>query len=739
MNRFTGHGSYKVIFYCPDENLKFNGNTPALKGLGGGKTAITKMAAALVRVGCGVKVYAYTEEGIYAGVEYIDYKKIGGESCDVLVVITGHKCDISEIYETDIQAKLKILWISGVQPIRNVRDSFFDFYYANSVFMKKKAVFEWGLPIYKIVTTYQGYDPEDISDFDISSIRREKMGIVFASHPSKGLTRIIDIVRRLRTDIDNRFFLDIYGGFRLWDDSATDDIVFKEDWITYKGLLSQPELSKRLFSYGFMFHLTDYPDTSSILVQQAKKAGIIVIASDVGGNSEIITDGYNGFIIKDHYMDENCYAQVKRLVKYLLDNEEYDSYIRVKAEQSALNWNEIANRWIYHWDDVLKGKKAGKKVLVSGFYGFKNLGDEAILSSLIHKLKKNDSGIRITVVSGDPFFTEKLHGVPSVHRDNFRDQLKAVEEADLIILGGGGLFQDHDQISIANFFEDHRFGVTSYANCPLMGKILGKPVYYLYHGIGPLFSTESVYFTRWALSLADFISVRDRYSYFLATEILGIEREKVFLTLDAVLYDDHHDENRSLSLIIRNKIPLNREIVIVAPRFWIDKLSEDRVIKELRDSAIELIRKGMFIILMPFHLTEKGDSDLRVCQKIAEYLPSDSSRIVADYTTWEEVVSLYGRAKCSIGMRYHSLIASIISRTPMIAVCYDVKDSELMKDFDLESFALSIDEVRSKDILNMVDRLITNSNNFKASMDKILNELRYQRNYIDLGLSVNDN
>ena len=42
------------------------------------------------------------------------------------------------------------------------------------------------------------------------------------------------------------------------------------------------------------------------------------------------------------------------------------------------------------------------KIVISGYYGFDNLGDEAILKAIITSLKKVDSTIDITVLSNNP-------------------------------------------------------------------------------------------------------------------------------------------------------------------------------------------------------------------------------------------------------------------------------------------------------------------------------------------------
>jgi hypothetical protein len=289
-------------------------------------------------------------------------------------------------------------------------------------------------------------------------------------------------------------------------------------------MVGQVELVQAMHAYGLMFHLTEYPDLQSLVIQQAKKAGVITIASNVGGNSELIEHGHDGFIIDEHYLSQACEEKIKRLVARLTGDEEYAGYIRDNAKRHSLTWAKIAKDWIDHWDEVLRKKKK-RKVLISGYYGFRNLGDEAILSCMIQDLRKAGEEINITVVSSDPFDTEKRHGVCAVPADDNELLAGAVRESDLFILGGGGLFQDYDEMKVSRFFDHHRYGAStvSYARPALMAKMYNKPVIYYAQGVGPLFSKESVVFARWAFDLADWISVRDKYSYFLLTELVGTD------------------------------------------------------------------------------------------------------------------------------------------------------------------------------------------------------------------------
>jgi polysaccharide pyruvyl transferase WcaK-like protein len=83
-----------------------------------------------------------------------------------------------------------------------------------------------------------------------------------------------------------------------------------------------------------------------------------------------------------------------------------------------------------------------RTALIAGYYGFGNTGDEAILAALVAGLAARRTTTRLVVVSGDPAQTRQRHGVDAVF---WRDPLsiaEAVRASDLVVIGGGGLFQD---------------------------------------------------------------------------------------------------------------------------------------------------------------------------------------------------------------------------------------------------------------------------------------------------------
>ena len=82
------------------------------------------------------------------------------------------------------------------------------------------------------------------------------------------------------------------------------------------------------------------------------------------------------------------------------------------------------------------------RVVISGYYGFANAGDEAMLAAIVGSLKDIIPDVAITVITGNCRMTRENHKVQAVHRLNFFAIAAAIRRCDILISGGGSLLQD---------------------------------------------------------------------------------------------------------------------------------------------------------------------------------------------------------------------------------------------------------------------------------------------------------
>ena len=81
-------------------------------------------------------------------------------------------------------------------------------------------------------------------------------------------------------------------------------------------------------------------------------------------------------------------------------------------------------------------------ILISGYYGFNNIGDESILRTVIDNLREKLPQVDITVLSQSPAQTAEKYGVKAAARMNPWAILRSVRRCDMLLSGGGSLLQD---------------------------------------------------------------------------------------------------------------------------------------------------------------------------------------------------------------------------------------------------------------------------------------------------------
>jgi polysaccharide pyruvyl transferase CsaB len=82
------------------------------------------------------------------------------------------------------------------------------------------------------------------------------------------------------------------------------------------------------------------------------------------------------------------------------------------------------------------------RVLLSGYYGFGNLGDEALLEVIVEQLRRRFPASRLEVLSATPQTTSAAYGVAATPRWDWRAVRAAIGRADVVLSGGGGLLQN---------------------------------------------------------------------------------------------------------------------------------------------------------------------------------------------------------------------------------------------------------------------------------------------------------
>ncbi len=284
-----------------------------------------------------------------------------------------------------------------------------------------------------------------------------------------------------------------------------------------------------------------------------------------------------------------------------------------------------------------------EKIVLGGYFGFDNIGDEAILLSQINFLKNDGFEPIVLTYKGI-----KVFDTESINRYNFFKIFSLKKKFKLFILGGGGLFQDRTSFR----------SLLYYIFLIYFMKFLRKRVILLNIGIGPIVRDISKRVLINAIKMCDLIILRDKYSYDFLPEL-----KNKFLSSDSTFilpYNKKEKENVVL-LSLRNFKEINLEKF----KMFIE------TIKMKFDLNIE------FVCFSPDEI------------KISEYL-----NLKYFYSKNPiEILEKISKSDFLIGTRYHSIIFSIITETPFIGVVYDIKVKNLIDELEEKNFIIPQDSI----------------------------------------------
>ncbi|MDR0571003.1 MAG: polysaccharide pyruvyl transferase CsaB [Clostridiales Family XIII bacterium] len=341
------------------------------------------------------------------------------------------------------------------------------------------------------------------------------------------------------------------------------------------------------------------------------------------------------------------------------------------------------------------------RILISGYYGFNNIGDDSILTAVTDSLRNRIPDIEITALSQSPESTSARHGVSAVSRKSPAAIFGAARRADLLISGGGSLLQDVTS----------KKSIIYYLAIMWLALLLGKKFFIYSQGIGPINSNMNRRLTAWTLKKAAGIVVRDEDSKDLLSRI-GVPEGRVIVTADPVLRVKRADLSIGRAILEREGVPLEGAGPLVGMA-----IREPKVKSEFVDELCASIERlgashAARVALIPFHFSE----DLPVALEIESRLGGRATAIKNKYLT-EEMLSIIGNMDVLTGVRLHSLIYAAVMGVPMIAVSYDPKVNAFMHSLEMKALSL-VKDFSSDYYMEEFDRTLRDAEKLKERIGR---------------------
>ncbi|MDQ6826534.1 MAG: polysaccharide pyruvyl transferase CsaB, partial [Candidatus Eremiobacteraeota bacterium] len=297
------------------------------------------------------------------------------------------------------------------------------------------------------------------------------------------------------------------------------------------------------------------------------------------------------------------------------------------------------------------------RFLLSGYYGFGNLGDDALLEVIVAQLKTKYPRADIDVLSADPQSTAYQLRVDATLRSDVARVNEAISRADVVLSGGGGLLQNTTSMrSLLYYAGIIRAAIRARRKTMIFGQ-----------SVGPLDFWGKTVVRKWCAGTSR-ATVRDGRSYALLRRLLPATL--VEKTADPVFLYSVPDEDADLTL--EGLGPGSDPLVVVSVRKAPGMQDGTPVIAQAVDRLME--RYGARVAFLPLG----GAPDAEISTSIIRKYRS-APTLLPDCNL-QRVANIIRRAHLVIGMRLHALILAARYRVPFLAIPYDPKVAALSED-----------------------------------------------------------
>lgn len=730
--------------------------------IGGAETHIVELSKALKRRGVDVYVAsaggAYESELTEAGIEHIYVPMSDKDPRDVLRayktlksfivknkidVVHGHAripCFILNLIRKSVNFRFVTTahWVFSLKFPYKYITKWGDRSLAVSDDIKKYLIDNYGIRPGNIRVTINGIDTEKFSkDTDWSAaaaefgLGRDKRRIVYVSRMDEDRSfvahKLIEIAPELDKEINDLEILIVGGGNDFEKMKAEADRVNAtagRPLIKYTG--SRTDIN-RLVASGEMFVGVS---RAALEAMAAEKPSIIAgnegyigifddskldVAIDTNfccrgcGETEAQTLKRDILTVMNMSTDERAElgAYSKSVIEkyYSIDTMADDAmkmYVSIIKNEGI---NDVTNDEFDNIENYIAplNRRKHYDVMISGYYGFDNSGDDSILKAIVGSLKELKPDISILALSNNPTQTRAVYGVDSIHRFDFPKIIRRLKNTSLLISGGGSLIQDVTSdkslayyLSIIRLAQMRNTKVMLYAN-----------------GIGPIQNKHNYTKVRKALDEAELITLREQSS---ADELkaIGVRNSNIMVTADPAFTLKATSDETVNRIMRKMGLATDSEYFCVSVRPW------KHLGREFEDAVAAMIaevraKHGLECIIIPMQCPK----DIAISKRIA--IKSKCGVVAPENLTPSEILGLTRRAKLIVGMRLHTLIYAAAMRTPIVGLIYDPKISAVMKQLG-QNYMLPVSDLNPVTLTGYIDEVMSNRDVIVAQLDEAAGE-----------------
>ncbi|MBQ7986733.1 MAG: polysaccharide pyruvyl transferase CsaB [Clostridia bacterium] len=336
------------------------------------------------------------------------------------------------------------------------------------------------------------------------------------------------------------------------------------------------------------------------------------------------------------------------------------------------------------------------KIVVSGYYGFNNSGDDALLAAIIENIRTISEKAEITVLSNSPKDTKSVYKTKAVHRYNVFSVLYEIATCDVLLSGGGTLIQDATSTKSLYY----------YLSIIKLAKLFRKKVMLYANGIGPLTSFKNIETTKNVLNEVDLITLRDENSQ-KELERIGVNRPEVHLTADPAFLISANEAGDDI--MEHYGIPKDKELLCVSVRRSKNNPANfEQILADFCDYAYD--KHGLFTVFLPM----QQRVDYGIAASIKDKMKNKGVVIGTNYQA-SSMLSIISKMKICLGMRLHTLIYASSCNVPSIGIVYDPKVNGFLEYMGEENY-INTEDLTKEKLCEYLDKVCAEYDSAKSHL-----------------------
>lgn len=394
-----------------------------------------------------------------------------------------------------------------------------------------------------------------------------------------------------------------------------------------------------------------------------------------------------------------------------------------------------------------------KNIIISHVYSSDNKGDAALTSVLIRDIRRKFKDATITILKLDSVAEGSFEDTPekpsfmsyALNRyknpvfklaytvfmigstllwaawyrfadarlylpKHLRDIAELYLQADLIVPVGGGYIRSRKGLL-------HRFNVPLLLHPLLFGYILGKPTVLYAQSVGPFQNKLEEAMVAFVLNRMALIMLRENTSMALLAG-MGITRN----TTRAIDSGFLLNSRKKIAVRKEYRISPTALLVGVTVRDWLKGAAQQRYEQAVAKALDDLIETShAHVLFIPQVTATKGDDDRMVSRRVRNLMQhTRETTLITDTPDHHSIKALYDNLDILLGTRFHSVIFSLTSHVPVLAIEYEHKTSGIMRDLELESWVIKIEDVTAVRLTKLLQKLVNRRTDYRLHLAKAI-------------------